>query len=97
MKTILVDAINTFVIKDYGIFMEMHRMLEAYPNRKIILTGANEEQMKNFGLNDLPYEVFTLSHNPEKTNPDYYRLMQKHFNLKAKDVVSFEHSEEAVV
>ncbi len=97
MKTILVDAINTFVIKDYGIFMEMHRMLEAYPNRKIILTGANEEQMKNFGLNDLPYEVFTLSHNPEKTNPDYYRLMLKHFNLKAKDVVYFEHSEEAVV
>jgi hypothetical protein len=38
MKTILVDAINAFVLKDNGIFQEMYRLLEEYPNNKIILT-----------------------------------------------------------
>ena len=96
MKTILVDAINTFVIKDEGIFEEMHKILETWPNRKIILTGANDEQMVQFGLDKMPYEVFTLKHDPEKTDPAYYKIMLKHFNLKSEDVIYFEHSEEAV-
>ena len=41
MKTILVDAVNTFVIKGDGIFKEMSELLEQYPNRKIILTNAD--------------------------------------------------------
>lgn len=96
MKTILVDAINTFVIKDQGIFDEMYEMLEQYPNRKIILSSADDEQMERFGLKDLPYEVFTLKHNPEKTDSKYYEIMLKHFNLKADEVVYFEHNEDAV-
>jgi len=96
MKTILVDAINAFVLKDEGIFNEMYKMLELYPNRKIILTGANDEQMEKFGLNDMPYEVFTLKHDPEKTDPNYFKIMLKHFNLSADDVVYFEHNEDAV-
>ncbi|HMS32026.1 MAG TPA: hypothetical protein PKA29_01990 [Candidatus Saccharibacteria bacterium] len=96
MKTILVDAINAFVLKDEGIFNEMYKMLEQYPNRKIILTGANDEQMEKFGLNDMPYEVFTLKHDPEKTDPNYFKIMLKHFNLSADDVVYFEHNEDAV-
>ncbi len=95
-KTILVDAINTFVIKDEGIFEDMHKMLETWPNRKIILTGANDEQMVQFGLDKMPYEIFTLKHDPEKTDPSYYKTMLKHFNLKPEDVVYFEHSEDAV-
>lgn len=43
MKTILVDAINALVLKGEGIFNKMYKMLEQYPNRKIILTGANDE------------------------------------------------------
>jgi HAD superfamily hydrolase (TIGR01509 family) len=96
MKTILVDAINTFVIKDEGIFEDMQKMLETWPNRKIILTGANDEQMTQFGLDKMPYEVFTLKHDPEKTDPSYYKIMLKHFDLKPEDVIYFEHSEEAV-
>jgi len=69
MKTILVDAVDCFVIEGKGIFQEMHDLLESFPNRKIILTGANDEQLKEFGLDRMPYEVFTLKHNPEKTNP----------------------------
>lgn len=96
MKTILVDAINSFVIKDEGIFEKMHKMLELYPNRKVILTNANDEEMKKFGLDNMPYEIFTLKHDPEKTDPDYYKKMLVHFDLDTDDVIYFEHNEEAV-
>ncbi len=96
MKTILVDAIHCFVIKGEGIFEEMYKLLEEYPNKKIILTGANDEQIKEFGLNDMPYEVFTLKHHPEKSDPKYYEKMLEHFNLNASEVIYFEHDENAV-
>ena len=96
MKTILVDAINTFVIKDKGIFETMHILLEQYPNRKIILTNANDEQIEKYGLNKMPYKVFTLKHNPEKTDSKYYGEMFQHFHLNTDDVVYFEHNEDAV-
>ena len=96
MKTILVDAINTFVIKEVGIFNEMHQMLEEYPNKKIILTSANDEQVKMFKLDNMPYEIFTLKHEPEKTDPNYYKTMLSNFNLNAQDVIYFDHNKEAV-
>lgn len=96
MKTILVDAVNAFVIVDQGIFKEMHELLEQYPNKKIILTGADDESMEKYGLNDMPYEVFTLKHNPEKSDPAYYQTMLKHFNLTADEVIYFEHNLGAV-
>lgn len=96
MKIILVDAINTFVIKDEGIFREMFDLLEKYPNKKIILTNADDEQMEKFGLNNMPYEVFTLKHNPDKIDPKYYEKMLEHFKLKINDVIYFEHNEDAV-
>ncbi|KKR70010.1 MAG: hypothetical protein UU12_C0032G0011 [Candidatus Woesebacteria bacterium GW2011_GWA2_40_7b] len=96
MKTILVDAVEAFVIEVEGIYKPMQDLLEQYPNRKIILTGANDDQFKEFGLDKMPYEVFTLKHNPEKTNPKYFELLLKHFDLKPEDVVYFEHNPEAV-
>ena len=96
MKTILVDAVDAFVIKGEGIFQAMFNMLEQYPNRKIILTNANNEQMEQFGLKNMPYEVFTLKHNPEKTDPEYYKRMMEHFGLTAKEVVYFEHNKDVV-
>lgn len=96
MKTILVDAVNALVIEGQGIFKPMFELLETYPNRKIILTGANDEQMEEFGLNNMPYEVFTLKHDPEKTDPEYYKTMLKHFNLAPSDIVYFENKETAV-
>ncbi len=50
MKTILVDAVDALVIEGVGIFKEMYDLLETYPNKKIVLTGANDEQFKAFGL-----------------------------------------------
>lgn len=96
MKTILVDAVNTFVIEGSGIFKEMHELLETYENKKVILTNADDEQLKSFGLDQMPYEVFTLKHNPEKTDPSFFSSMLKHFGLSNDDVVYFEHNPKAV-
>ena len=96
MKTILVDAVDAFVIEGEGIYKPMHELLEGYPNKKILLTGANDEQMVQFGLINMPYEIFTLKHNPEKINPEYYKKMLEHFGLTKDDVVYFEHNREAV-
>ena len=99
MKTILVDAVDCFIIeqnKKFGIFQDMYKLLENYPNRKIILTGAADDKIKFFGLDNMPYEVFTLKHNPEKTNPEYYNILLKNFNLNEKEVIYFEHNLDAV-
>lgn len=95
MKTILVDAINGLVLEDGSIFEAMHVLLDSYPNPKIILTGANDEQFKEFNLDKAPYEVFTLKHDPEKTDPRYFELLLENYSLTPEDVVYFEHSKEA--
>lgn len=96
MKTILVDAVYCIVSPTGEIFQEMHNLLETYPNKKIILTGADDQQFKAFGLDKMPYEVFTLKHNPEKTDPTYYTKMLEHYNLNKDDVIYFEHNIDAV-
>lgn len=96
MKTILVDAINAFVTENGTIFEAMRDLLEKYPNRKIILTNADDGQMEKFGLDKMPYAVFTLKHDPEKTDPKYYETMLAHFGLSRGGVVYFEHNENAV-
>lgn len=96
MKTILVDAVDCFVSEEGKIFKEMFDLLEMYPNKKIILTGATDEKIKFYNLDKMPYEVFTLKHNPEKTDPKYYKIMLKNFNLDKNEVIYFEHNPDAV-
>jgi len=96
MKTILVDAVDCFISDSGKIFKEMYELLETYPNEKIILTGANDEQFKTFGLDKMPYQVFTLKHNPEKTDTEYYETMLSRLNLTKENVIYFEHNPEAV-
>ncbi|MFA6301163.1 MAG: hypothetical protein WC609_02320 [Candidatus Paceibacterota bacterium] len=99
MKTILVDGADCFTIEKDGkfeVFQDMYKLLEKYPNKKIILTGANKEQRTQFALDNLPYELFTLEHNPEKTDPKYFEIMLKNFNLSKEDVVYFEHNLESM-
>lgn len=74
----------------------MHSLLESYKNRKIILTNANNEQMITFCLDKMPYEVFTLQHNPEKTDSEYFKTLINKFNLAIEDLIYFEHSQEAI-
>lgn len=96
MKTILVDAFNTFVIKDQGVDIQMHEMLETFPNRKIILTNADDEQMMTLGIVNMPYEVFTLKHQPDKVEPEYFHKFLTKYNLTPDDVIYFEHNADAV-
>jgi len=96
MKTILVDAVDCFVSAEGQIFEEMHNLLDTYSNKKIILTGANDEQFKKFNLDKMPWEVFTLKHDPEKTNPLYFKKLLEHYELKENEVVYFEHNPDAV-
>ena len=95
MKTILIDAWNTFVTEQ-GVNLEMKSILEDYENPKIILTNANEEEKQKFGIIDMPYPVFSLAHNPNKPNPVYFKKMLSHFFLSAENVIYFEHNEDAV-
>ena len=95
MKTILVDAINGLVLEDGSILKPMQELLQSYPNPKIVLTGANDEQFKRFKLDQVPYEVFTLKHNPEKSDPEYFNILLQKYNLQATDVIYFEHSAKA--
>lgn len=95
MKTILVDAYKTFVF-DGHIFEEMYQLLKKFPNPKIILTNANDEEIKTLGLVNLPYELYTLKHNPDKTDPEFYRTLLTEKNLKPEDCIYFEHTPEAV-
>lgn len=95
MKTILVDAWNTFVTEKW-VNQTMRQMLDTFPNQKIILTNANTEEWVKFGIIDMPYEVFSLEHNPNKTDPIYFQKMLEKFGLTIDDVVYFEHNSEAV-
>lgn len=96
MKTILVDAAGTFVIEGQGIYQPLYELLESYPNRKIIVSNANDGQLIEYGIVNMPYEVFTLKHNPNKDNPEYFKILLNHFNLAVDDVIYFEHSQAAV-
>ncbi len=96
MKTILVDAVYAFVSEQGVIFQDLHELLEQYPNPKIILTGAPDDKWEQYGLNKVPYPVFSLKQNPPKSSPEYYKQMLEHFKLKSTDVVYFEHNTDAV-
>jgi len=95
MKTILVDAWNTFV-DDKGVNKDIQSILDKYKNQKIILTNANEEEKIKFGIVNMPYPVFSLAHKPNKPDPEYFKKMLAHFNLSAENVIYFEHNEDAV-
>jgi len=96
MKTILVDAVDTFVIEGEGVYQPLAELLNNYPNPKIILTNANDDQMVQFGLVNMPYEMFTLKHMPDKIDPKYFKQMLKEYNLTPNDVVYFEHNLDAI-
>ena len=95
MKTILVDAWNTFVTEK-GMDIDLKKLLDSYPNPKIILTNANKQECITYGIINMPYQVFSLEHNPNKTDKAYYHEMLSHFNLKPAEVVYFEHNSEAL-
>ena len=94
MKTILVDAWNTFVTSD-GINQEMQQLLDTYNCPKIIVTNANADELITYGIVNMPYPVFSLAHNPNKTNSSYFEQLLSNYSLTNTEAVYFEHNEEA--
>jgi FMN phosphatase YigB (HAD superfamily) len=74
----------------------LFELLESFKNPKLVLTNANDHQMKIFGLDNSPYPVFSLKHEPNKTDPDYFNIFLGKHNFATEDVVYFEHDQEAV-
>ena len=91
MKIILVDAWNTFV-KEKKIDNELYKILEAFSNKKIILTNASQNERKEYGIIQMPYNVFSLSHNPEKSDPKYFEILCDKYNLNPDDLLYIEHN-----
>lgn len=96
MKTILVDAFNTLIIKDMGLNQAMVALLDAYPNPKLVLTNATPEEQKTMGIDQSPYDLFSLSHAPNKTDPHFFVTMLAQHRLHVDEVVYFEHNKQAV-
>lgn len=94
-KVILVDAWNTFVT-EVGVDMEMQKILDRLPNKKIILTNANNEKQRGLWIVNMPYPVFTLSNNPPKTDSEYYKRMLSNFWLISENTIYFEHNPDPV-
>ncbi len=74
----------------------MQKMLDNFENKKIILTNADEEKQKEFGLVNLPYEMFSLNFNPLKTDPKFYEIFLEKYNLNSDEVIYLEHNLEAI-
>ena len=95
MKTILVDAWNTFVTADW-VNTEMQKLLDSFPNKKVILTNADSEKQVELWLVNVPYELFTLNFNPLKTDPKYYEIFLERYWLWIDEVTYFEHNLDAI-
>jgi HAD superfamily hydrolase (TIGR01509 family) len=97
MKTILVDAVGGIIKLENGsIFRKLEELLDSYSNKKIVLTNAKKEKFKQYSLDKLSYDVFTLEHRIEKTNPEYYKNLLASYGLNVENVIYIEHNADAV-
>ena len=67
-------------------------LLESFPNPKIILTNANEEERIKFGIISMPYQVFSCDHHPDKINPIFYQKLLERYSLSPEETLYFEHN-----
>lgn len=51
--------------------------------------------MKIFWLENLPYPLFTLAHNPDKSDPKYFEIFLQENKLSREEVIYFEHNIDA--
>ena len=94
IQYILVDAWNTLVTEE-GIYNQMLSLLNEYETPKVIVTNANEEEKIKLGIVDMPYPVFSLAHQPNKTDPLYFKKLLSHLSVTPQEVIYFEHHRKA--
>jgi FMN phosphatase YigB (HAD superfamily) len=97
MKTILIDAIHTFINSQGEVDEKIFELLEEYSEHKIICTNAGPEKIREYNLDILKYPVFTLSREPAKTDPEYFELLMQEFNLFPSECMYIEHDKDAVI
>ncbi len=88
-KIILVDWWQTFVTQE-GIDKSLQGMLDSFPNKKIILTNATIAEREKRGAEPMPYEIFSLDHNPDKTDSIYFSKMLEILWLSTDNLIYFE-------
>jgi len=96
MKTILIDAIHTFINSQGEVDEKIFELLEEYSEHKIICTNADPEKIREYNLDIMKYPVFTLSREPAKADPEYFELLMQEFNLFPSECLYIEHNKDAV-
>lgn len=96
MKTLLIDAAHTSISATGELLTDVLDLVASYDNPKLVVTNANPEEAKQYKLNTLPYGVYSLNHEPDKTDPLYFERLMDEFGLEPEDIVYFEHTPAAV-
>lgn len=94
-KTILIDAVGCLVDSKGKINYKLENLIKKFNNHKIVLTNANDKEIKIF-LKNIKHKIFSLKHNPNKPSLEYYQKFLKSNKLKANQVIYFEHDLKAV-
>jgi FMN phosphatase YigB (HAD superfamily) len=97
MKTILIDALYTFIDTHGEVDTKIFELLEEYDTHKIICTNASVEKIREYNLDIMKYPVFTLSRDPAKTDPEYFHMLMQEFSLFPSECIYIEHNHDAVV
>ena len=98
--TIIVDAVRTLIssTEDYDLQSrtlnkELAKYLASLPNKVIVVTNADGDEYLKIQtlLQGYDFELFSLQNNPPKTEVTYFKQLLKHYHLKPKDAVYFDH------
>jgi leucyl-tRNA synthetase family protein len=95
-KVIFVDAINTLFKLEDGLVslnVELLDYLNVLPQKKIIITNAKDEILAQIKTTT-PFEVYSLEFSPVKTDSNYFVQALKDLNLKASEIIYFDHSQD---
>lgn len=94
-KIILVDAVGCLVDNQGNVNFKIENLLKEYVNRKIVVTNADDAEKEIF-LKNISHEYFTLKHNPNKENPEYFNKFLTSYDFKPDQLIYFEHDMDAV-
>jgi leucyl-tRNA synthetase len=97
-KTILVDAVNTLFVKngdELTLNLELAECLKSIDVTKIILTNAKDGVLVKLEdlIKEYNWKIFSLKFEPEKTDPEYYKIAVTELNIDIKNTIYFDHSE----
>ena len=94
-RTIFLDGMHCIYDKDFNINQELLNIVNSFEENKIlVVNGFREKGHKVLGEK---FKAFSLEEEGiKKSNPEYFKRLMSKFNLKPKNCVYFDHSEENV-